>query len=304
MIDPGRAVDRAPRTLAVLFLAGVCACRGPAGTPDRAALGRVERRGSGAAHVVLIPCHSCDWRSWEPFMERNAARYTMHAVTLAGMGGSAPPPTSPTLSATPWFDAAAEAIAAYVRGQGPERAVVVGHSLGAIVALKVTLDHPGVVSKLVLVDWGAVHPRSAGLDAPARLAGGRARAEQVLSMTPEEFQAQAESALQDGIQDPTRVPVYLDMVRRVSQAVSAQYSREMRAVDLRPRLGEIKIPLMAMFAFQPDAERGARLAEVQSVLAGDKTVSIQWFENTGHWIHEDQPARFDAALHEFIDKGD
>ena len=54
---------------------------------------------------------------------------------------------------------------------------------------------------------------------------------------------------------------------------------------------------------RPDADRAARLAEVQSVLAGDKTVSIQWFENCGHWIFEDQPERFDTALSEFIDKG-
>jgi len=104
--------------LCVPLLLALTACGSP---PDGAApgLGHVERRGTGTTHVVLIPCHSCDWRAWETFMERNKARYTMHAVTLSGMGGTPPLPLDPVGSSeTPWLDASARALAETVLEAG------------------------------------------------------------------------------------------------------------------------------------------------------------------------------------------
>jgi pimeloyl-ACP methyl ester carboxylesterase len=63
---------------------------------------------------------------------------------------------------TIWTPAAqAELIASALKKIGVERAVVVGHSWGTLVALAMALDHPGVVSGLVLLSgyyYGTARP--------------------------------------------------------------------------------------------------------------------------------------------------
>lgn len=48
----------------------------------------------------------------------------------------------------------AEDVAAVIRGAGIDRAVVVGHSMGAFVAVRLAAAHPELVERLVLVDGG------------------------------------------------------------------------------------------------------------------------------------------------------
>ncbi|HWQ33597.1 MAG TPA: hypothetical protein VNQ79_12150 [Blastocatellia bacterium] len=47
-------------------------------------LGHVEKRGRGPVPMILISDVRTDWTIWQSFMERNAERYTMYAVTLPG----------------------------------------------------------------------------------------------------------------------------------------------------------------------------------------------------------------------------
>ena len=56
--------------------------------PAPEGLAHVERVGTGPVDLVLIPGLACDWRVWEDFLQRNARRYTMYAVTLPGFGGA------------------------------------------------------------------------------------------------------------------------------------------------------------------------------------------------------------------------
>jgi pimeloyl-ACP methyl ester carboxylesterase len=78
------------------------------------------------------------------------------APDLRGRGGSRllPPPYGVTAHAA---DLAA-VVAAY--GGGP--AVLVGHSMGGLVVVRATRDHPGLVSRAVLVDGGAPFPLPEG----------------------------------------------------------------------------------------------------------------------------------------------
>lgn len=121
--------------------------------------------GAAAAPLVLIHGSGDSARCWKRMLQ--ALRWDpgqVVALDLPGHGQrlSAPLPTPPTV----------EAYAAAVRDElavrGAERVTLVGHSLGSAIALRLALDAPTLVERLVLIGAGARLRVSAALLATAR----------------------------------------------------------------------------------------------------------------------------------------
>lgn len=267
---------------------------------DRASLPHVEMRGKGPIQFVLIHCAGCDWRSWETFMERNRDRYTMHAVTLPGLGGTKPIAVPKDARGTPMLDAYAAGVARYIRENKLKKPVIVGHSMGAVVTLKIALDHPGLASKIFLVDWGAINPASLVRSEEEKIKQGEKRRAETLAMTDEAFSAQWSSRAPSMIGNAERAPVYADMFGKINRASSAQLSYEMASYDLRPRLHEIKIPAGAAWAIAADEKPEERRRQAQEVTRGLPNLQLVFFENTGHWIMEERIAEFDRLIADFV----
>ncbi len=103
------------------------------GSPARV---RCLVRGRGPA-VVLI--HGVGMRAevWEPQMQALSSSYEVLAVDMLGHGGSSVPPEDADLSDY------ADAIVAVLDRRHIRQAHILGHSMGALVALEVALTHPG-----------------------------------------------------------------------------------------------------------------------------------------------------------------
>jgi pimeloyl-ACP methyl ester carboxylesterase len=104
-------------------------------------------RGKGPA-VVLLHGNGAMLQDFElsGLLGLAAERHRVIAFDRPGFGHSSRPRT------TVWTPAAqAELIARAMTAIGVERAVIVGHSWGSLVALAMALDHPGSVAGLVLL---------------------------------------------------------------------------------------------------------------------------------------------------------
>jgi len=99
----------------------------------------VETTGSGN-DIVLIHGWGMHGGVWDGVRDALAERYRVHVVDLPGMGWSAPckPYNLPRLT-----EVLAEAL--------PEKAAVFGWSLGGQVAMRLALDYPQRVERLVLI---------------------------------------------------------------------------------------------------------------------------------------------------------
>jgi pimeloyl-ACP methyl ester carboxylesterase len=261
---------------------------------------RVEVRGHGAQPLVLIPCAGCDWRSWEPFMARNRRRYTMHAVTLPGLGGVPRWPVATDAEGTPLMEHCAAEIARYIREKRLRNVVIVGHSFGAAVALKTELDHPASAAKLFLVDWGAVHPATLTISLEERLQQAAERRAATLQQSDDEFKKQMMAMPAGAIANAARVPVYAAMFGRMDRLASAQISYELRRYDWRARLAEITIPVAAVFGLPDGDEAAAARQQAQDVLRGISKLHVNFLPQTGHWVMEERPQEFDRLLQEFL----
>lgn len=261
---------------------------------------RVEVRGSGTQQLLLIPCAGCDWRSWETFMERNRQRYTMHAFTLPGLGGTARWPVAVNAQGTPLMKRFASEIASYMQEKRLRNVVIVGHSFGAAVALKTALDHPAGIAKLFLVDWGAVHPATLTITPKERLRQAESRRHATLQQTDEAFRKQMLEMSAGAIANQARVPVYADMFGKMDRLTSAQISYELRLYDWRPRLREIQIPVAAVFGLPEDEETAPVRRQAQAVLPGVRDLQISFLSQTGHWVMEERPQEFDRLIQGFV----
>lgn len=105
---------------------------------------------TGGVPLIFLQHFTGTMDNWDPLVTNGLAR--THQVVLfdnAGVGSSAG--ETPTSVASMAQDAAA-----FIRALGFERVDVLGFSLGNFVAQQLTLDHPELVQRLILVGGGPV----------------------------------------------------------------------------------------------------------------------------------------------------
>jgi haloacetate dehalogenase len=111
---------------------------------------RVRHGGAGPA-VVLLHGHPRTHTTWHAVAPGLAERYTVITPDLRGYGGSSLPPDEPD-HAQSSKRAMAGDIVRLMAQLGHRRFAVVGHDRGALVAFRTAMDHPEVVTHLVVMD--------------------------------------------------------------------------------------------------------------------------------------------------------
>ncbi|MBL0921365.1 MAG: alpha/beta hydrolase [Phycisphaerales bacterium] len=273
-----------------------------AGAVAKTPLGHVEKRGGGPTPVILISGVACDWTVWEAFMERNKDAFTMYAVTLPGMAGTQPPPKPEQEGGTPWFDASIAALSALINDKGLVKPVVVGHSLGGHLALRLALDHPEQVGRVVMLDSMPSFPVGGG-----SIVGEQRSAiidgvltpqirQQDASQWQESFAREAMSM----VSAADRSDQIREMLRTTDGAVTVQYFIEGLRSDQAPRLGSLRVPTLIIAAMNDRLPAGMNADQARAYWAGidglSEHLDVVIFENTRHFVMDDRSAATDAAI--------
>jgi pimeloyl-ACP methyl ester carboxylesterase len=99
---------------------------------------------------VLVHGTGGSWQSWLLNLGELARDRRVIAVDLPGFGGS------DALDVTLGMEVYADSVAALLAALRVDRAIAVGHSLGGLVALRLALRHPALLTALVVVNGGGV----------------------------------------------------------------------------------------------------------------------------------------------------
>jgi pimeloyl-ACP methyl ester carboxylesterase len=128
------------------------------------------------ADLFFVPGRCRDHTAFRPQFERFARTHAVTAVDLRGAGRSAAPDEGYSIRQL------ADAIEAFCTAIGIERPVVVGHSLGGMIAVELGARSPSPAGPLVLVDPGPIDPRRAvAAGAQARSGGSESRSAPAIS---------------------------------------------------------------------------------------------------------------------------
>jgi pimeloyl-ACP methyl ester carboxylesterase len=117
-----------------------------------------------APPIVLVHCFSCAMNWWDgmlPLLDRN---HRVVTVDLLGHGGSEKPSGGYTIPHQ------ADVIAEALERLQVKDAEIVGHSLGGTVAVGLAERHPGLASRVVIIDTAAGHHSRGSLGFIAGLA--------------------------------------------------------------------------------------------------------------------------------------
>jgi pimeloyl-ACP methyl ester carboxylesterase len=255
--------------------------------------------GDGAP-LILLHGYAETSLMWKPIIPLLAERFTVIAPDLPGIGDSAIPSDGLDMKT------AAIRIHALARSLGVEKAEVVGHDIGLMVAYAYAAQFPAEVEKLVVMDaflpgvgeWEAIynnpgfwHFRFNG-PTPEALVQGRER-------------IYFEHFWNDFAADKTRSIPEADR-----KAYTAAYSRpgRMRAgwayfVSFQQaakdfaQLSQTKLT-MPVLVIGGEKALGDALAQQMNLVASNVTVVV--LKDTGHWVLEENPKQTTEALQKFL----
>lgn len=264
---------------------------------------RVERHGSGPA-LILIPGLASGAWVWQETIRAFASTHTVYAVTLPGFDGV------PALAADPAanpFDAARAALAKLLATRRIDKAVLVGHSLGGTLALALASEQPARIKGVVSIDGLPVMPRTENAPPESRAQLGESMRQRIAGVTGPAFAAQQLQYMRSiGAVDMGKADDMAQLSARSDPQAVASYVGAVLALDLRPRLPELKAPVLVLAPwYGPDAAvdgigTAEKLAYYRELMTGTPRLEVAAIENARHFAMIDQPQATNAALRRFI----
>ena len=255
--------------------------------------------GRGPA-VILLHGYAETSRMWKPIIPVLAERFTVIAPDLPGIGDSAIPANGLDMKT------AAIRIHGLSRKLGIERARVVGHDIGLMVAYAYAAQFPAETEKLVVMDaflpgvsgWEAIynnpaiwHFRFHG-PTPEALVQGRERT--YFAYFWNDLAADKNRSLPEA--DREAYTAAYARPGRMKAAWTYFESFPQTAKDFAS-LSQMKLT-MPVLSIGGEKSLGDALGEQMKLVASDVTVVV--LKDTGHWIMEERPKETMDALVRFL----
>jgi pimeloyl-ACP methyl ester carboxylesterase len=234
--------------------------------------------GSGDPAVVLIHGWSCDANYWRSQLDALKAKYTTVTVNLAGHGASG-------RNRTDWSMANyGEDVASVVRQIQTRRIVLVGHSMGAPVALEAARRIGDRVIGIVAVDSlkSVGQPPVSAAEVEMRLKPFRA---DFIGRT-REF---VTSSFFTKDADPAFVRKVADDMSLAPPEVAIASIASVLKMDLTPVVAEIHVPVVAINSDATPTDE----ARIRKSLPTFRAIVM---ENTGHFLMMEKPQEFNPIL--------
>lgn len=237
------------------------------------------RRGGPA--LLLLHGITDTWRSFEPVLPWLPPHWHVVSMTQRGHGGSSAAAGYSTR------DFAADAAALVATLELPP-VLVVGHSMGAVNALRLAIDHPAAVRGVVAAGGFASFS-----DKPEFVDFVRSRISTLGAQVPREL---AETFQRDTVAGPVAAGLLQTMIDECLRTPAATWRDAFAALledDFGSDLQEVRVPVLLPWgdadAFSPESDQQRlqqRLPHATRVV----------YAGVGHALHWEQPRRFAADL--------
>lgn len=251
-----------------------------------------DRLGQGPA-VVLLHGVGGQRRAWTERGSDSLARladlgFEAFAVDLPGYGESRRPPATSLAEM-------AQALTSWMDGQHLRRAVVVGHSMGGMVAQELAASAPQRVAGLVLACTSPAFGRADGAwqaqfvaDRLAPLDAGQGMGDVAERLVP--------SMLGPGA-DPRAAATAIELMSQVPEATYRASVQALLRFDRREALHAIAVPTLCLAGERDATAPPGVLQRMAERIPG---AELRVLPGAGHLANLEQPSQFNAALADFL----
>jgi pimeloyl-ACP methyl ester carboxylesterase len=238
--------------------------------------------------VILLHGWLGSWGLWQDTMSYLGRYYRTYALDFWGFGESGK--KRETYAVQDFVSLVDQ----FMEQLGIFHAPLVGHSMGGTVSLSVAIKYPQRVSKVVVVGSPIV---GSSLALPLKLAGYRGIAFMLFNMM---------GAFRFGVRAASpficRDERFADMMDRdLSRTTLESFLlsiASLRRTDLRPMLGQIKVPAMGMYG---DRDVIVDPGQWEPMQKGIEHAHIERFPAAGHFPMLEEPQNFAERLKAFLD---
>lgn len=267
---------------------------------DQAIFMRQEGRESRQT-ALLIHGWSSSWFAMSPLLPALARRYRCLAVDLPGYGES---PRFPQRTTIPMY---ADLLAGLLRETTEKPAVLIGHSMGGMISLHLTLRHPDLVERLVLLCPTISGHLSRYINmfiSPITMLErffliGKVVAllePQVMGLT-DMLMRPASFAERTGITERDYHRIRADVRRPGQGKVRAECFRAMREGDLRGKFGEINKPALIIWGMEDNT---VPLRDASVIADEWPNADLRILPKAGHWPQFETPDLTQRYINAFL----
>jgi pimeloyl-ACP methyl ester carboxylesterase len=293
----------------LVFTAALAACSSPtpppaaptaaptvASAPAIATPFAVKVTGHGPP-MVLIPGLLSSGDVWNATVDHLRDRFTCYVLTLPGFAGqpAIPGPLVPKMR---------EAIAAYLVAAKLDHPIIVGHSLGGVLALELGIDHPELVRRLVIVDSLPFLP--AAWMPGATVESARPMADKIRDgMLQHPSGDDSQRAMIDTmVTKPADRATVLGWSHASDRAAAADGMYGVMTTDLRDDIARITAPTLVIGTWQgrPGSDHAQTAQVFDTQFAKLRGVKIEITDTARHFVMLDDPAYWLAQLDAFVAK--
>ena len=242
-----------------------------------------ERAGSGDPELLFLPGWCCDHTAFQPQFDHFARAHGVTSLDLRGCGESDAPEDGYSIPQL------ADDVVAVCGAVGIERPVLVGHSLGGMIAVELAARYPSFASALVLVDPGPIDPL------PETVEFFRGFANQLAGPDGEAIRREYVHDML-GARDEELTRWIVDHMCAVPQAVAAAVARGVCEWNGQERFARCQLPVLLIRAELRDDPDALRLRQIKPDLEVGVTVGA------GHFNQLEVPQQVNAMIERFLEQ--
>jgi len=245
-----------------------------------------EKGNENATAIIFLHGYSDSWHSFETVMKLFPPDFHLVSISQRGHGNSSKPQQGYHPKDF------AKDLSLFISEKGLGASIIVGHSLGGVVAQQFAISYPGVTKSLVLIDTDANFFDNPGI--PEFLNSILKFDKPVDYSFAREFQV---STLAKPI-DSLLLAVFIDESLKLPLHVWKGVATGLMEVNFTKDLPKIDAPVLIfwgskdMFCLKADQDNFEKNLKNETLLV---------YEGTGHALHWEKPERFVADLVSFVE---
>jgi len=258
------------------------------------------KAGAKGRPLVLIPGLASGGWVWQETVRAFSPERAVYVLTLPGFDGR---PAAPANA----FASARAAVEKLVEQRRLDKPVLVGHSLGATMALAVAEDKPASVGGVVAIDGLPVMPGTEALPPAERSKYAQTMKARLAGMNAALFASQQQGYMRTiGVMDMSKADDLALLTGRSDPASTGQYAADVLELDLRPGLKNIQAPVLVISPFfdadgsQQGLTADAKADYYRSLLQGVSKVEVVTVAPARHFAMIDQPQQVNDAIRKYL----